>query len=299
MKELSIKQKAKAYDEALERAKKVHKYSSDIAEIKRMEILFPELAESKDEKVRKAIIKSIMDLNTDWLELHGVTKKNALAWLEKQTNTIPNECVFRPLAGTDIKSAAKQAIEQQGVLAKEIVLAFNGAYIPVKGKAQDIIVNEYNSWLEKQGEPNQHLELKAGNWYICHRAYCCRADHLTVKEGERFQCEKDGIVKGFVVKEPEKYFKECSAPATTECNYIGSDDVRRRSTIQVLEYARSLDAYNQYGKADIDKNIAWLEEQGNPNKDYWKGYKDGKKAILDRYSELKKQDKQKQKKNKP
>ena len=40
------------------------------------------------------------------------------------------------------------------------------------------------------------------------------------------------------------------------------NDVRRRSTIQVLEYARSLDIYNQYGKADIDKNIAWLEKQG-------------------------------------
>lgn len=40
------------------------------------------------------------------------------------------------------------------------------------------------------------------------------------------------------------------------------DDVRRRSTIQVLEYVRSLDAYNQYGKADIDKNIAWLEKKG-------------------------------------
>lgn len=39
------------------------------------------------------------------------------------------------------------------------------------------------------------------------------------------------------------------------------DDVRRRSTIQVLEYARSLDSYNQYGKKDIDKNIAWLEKQ--------------------------------------
>ena len=30
---------------------------------------------------------------------------------------------------------------------------------------------------------------------------------------------------------------------------------------------------------------AWLEKQGNPNTEYWKGYKDGKKAILDRYSE--------------
>ena len=39
------------------------------------------------------------------------------------------------------------------------------------------------------------------------------------------------------------------------------NDVRCRSTIQVLEYARSLDNYNQYGKADIDKNIVWLEKQ--------------------------------------
>lgn len=43
------------------------------------------------------------------------------------------------------------------------------------------------------------------------------------------------------------------------------DGVRRRSTIQVLEYAKSLDTYNQYGKADIDKNIAWLEKQGERN----------------------------------
>lgn len=44
------------------------------------------------------------------------------------------------------------------------------------------------------------------------------------------------------------------------------DNVRRRSTIQVLEYARSLDAYNRYGKADIDKNIAWLKKQGEQKK---------------------------------
>ena len=47
------------------------------------------------------------------------------------------------------------------------------------------------------------------------------------------------------------------------------DDVRRRSTIQVLEYARSLDNYNQYGKADIDKNIAWLEKQAEEKHHGW------------------------------
>lgn len=126
------------------------------------------------------------------------------------------------------------------------------------------------AWLEKH-KPVEHLELKAGHWYVCYRAYCCRADSLTVREGERFMCEKDGVVKGFVIKDAEKYFKECNAPApyedeqdTTQFKYNGSDDVRRQSTIQVLEYARSLDTYNQYGKADIDKNIAWLEKQGKP-----------------------------------
>ena len=31
--------------------------------------------------------------------------------------------------------------------------------------------------------------------------------------------------------------------------------------------------------------LDWLEKQGNPDKEYWRGYKDGKKAILDKYSE--------------
>ena len=39
---------------------------------------------------------------------------------------------------------------------------------------------------------------------------------MTVKEGEKFQCEKDGVVKGFAIQEPEKYFKEISVPPHSE-----------------------------------------------------------------------------------
>jgi len=39
----------KKYKEALEKAKGIHSFSSDIAEIKRMEQIFPELQESEDE----------------------------------------------------------------------------------------------------------------------------------------------------------------------------------------------------------------------------------------------------------
>lgn len=126
------------------------------------------------------------------------------------------------------------------------------------GKDDNLLVKDIIAWLEKQSNKKQveHLELKAGHWYICHRPYCCRADNLTVKEGEKFQCENDGVVKGFVIKEPEKYFMEINTPKDGL-----NDEVRRISTIQVLEYAKSLDVYNQYGKEDIDKNIAWLEKQ--------------------------------------
>lgn len=44
------------YKAALERAKQIHQFSSDIAEIKRMEQIFPELAESVVERMRNAAI---------------------------------------------------------------------------------------------------------------------------------------------------------------------------------------------------------------------------------------------------
>lgn len=150
----------KLYNEALERARNLHKDAIDMDEnirAKQCEIIFTELKESEEEKVKR-ILHSISSKIS--FHLRNIFTEEEFQcfdtwsndWLEKQSNTIPDECVFRPVAGCDIELAAKQAIKQQGVLAKKIVLAFNGAYIPVGGKAVDIIVNEYNSWLGKKGE---------------------------------------------------------------------------------------------------------------------------------------------------
>ena len=88
-------------------------------------------------------------------------------------------------------------------------------------------------------EPPMTLSLsKTGGWNSYNSAKC-----VIYPKGKT-------TWEGFV---PPCEFKEGDVFSNTE------DDVRRRSTIQVLEYARSLDAYNQYGKVDIDKNIAWLE----------------------------------------
>ena len=80
MKELSIEEKAKAYDEAKARMSKA--YNSNRCTIGFMNEIFPELRESGDEKIvdaiRKALESKIEDLG------NGITKTACLAWLEKQ-----------------------------------------------------------------------------------------------------------------------------------------------------------------------------------------------------------------------
>ena len=85
---MTIEEKARAYDEAFKEAEKIHKFSSDFAEIKRMEQIFPELKESENEKIRKEII-------TYCRNIRCVTEEGAekiakwLTWLEKQGKTSP------------------------------------------------------------------------------------------------------------------------------------------------------------------------------------------------------------------
>jgi len=80
MKELSIEEKAKAYDEALEKAKNYHSPETACNVRIAMENLFPELKESEDERIRREII--------DFLRISANTFNadydNWIAWLEKQ-----------------------------------------------------------------------------------------------------------------------------------------------------------------------------------------------------------------------
>ena len=43
-----------------------------------------------------------------------------------------------------------------------------------------------------------------------------------------------------------------------------------------------------------DEAIAWLEKKKDANKEYWRGYREGKQEILDKYAEIEKQKEQKQ-----
>lgn len=135
------------YNAALERAKTITEKLEDTHIKGFIYHIFPELKESEDERIRKWLIDWVNAVNY-WSEQFTLTREQIIAWLEKQKDASSIERVFRPDAGCTITNAATQAVEQQQ-LGYKIVLAFNGAYIPVEGKTVKDIINEYYSWIEK------------------------------------------------------------------------------------------------------------------------------------------------------
>lgn len=84
--ELSTEEKAKRFDEVLAMAKDCITYIPDDAINQYMLDMFPELKESDDEKIRKAIIE-FFELQDDNTTYSFVPKKKILAWLEKQCDS--------------------------------------------------------------------------------------------------------------------------------------------------------------------------------------------------------------------
>ena len=86
MKELSIEEKAKRYDEALEKARQLCAYPTTKPFISDLQDLFPELKESEDERIRKWLIGYFRQYKEDGMERYanGLKVESILAWLEKQ-----------------------------------------------------------------------------------------------------------------------------------------------------------------------------------------------------------------------
>lgn len=128
----------KAYKKALERAKKVHKYSSDIAEIKRMEDIFPELKESEDEKIRKAQLDYWRSVGGK--EWHGVPVQEVIVWLEKQQ-----------VDGFDAELKESEDEEIRKELIEHIKANCESDFILFQKFSPDDVI----AWLEKQGEKKE------------------------------------------------------------------------------------------------------------------------------------------------
>jgi hypothetical protein len=89
---MTQEEKAKRYEEALERANIIYtdEYKPEIAEFckQSLENIFPELKESEDERIRKAILEGLIDCRVapdlGWSNFGGIEIDDCIAWLEKQ-----------------------------------------------------------------------------------------------------------------------------------------------------------------------------------------------------------------------
>lgn len=87
MKELSIEEKAKAYDKVIERAiKHCNNDGLTLEQYETIDIIFPELKKSEDERIRKWIRKELESKYVVDNIVNNVMADKALAWLEKQEN---------------------------------------------------------------------------------------------------------------------------------------------------------------------------------------------------------------------
>ena len=109
MKELTIEQKARAYDEALERAmkflnKELFAENSECA----IKHIFPELAESEDERIREYLIRYI-DNTMKSSEL----KNKLLAWLEKQGKQKPQRMISAKAKEALLNESEREALRTE------------------------------------------------------------------------------------------------------------------------------------------------------------------------------------------
>lgn len=85
MKELTIEEKARAYNEALEKAKRLYEKGTITESLCH---IFPELKESEvsneDEKIRRAIIEGLKEMKSSFHTISSIKIDDAIAWIEKQ-----------------------------------------------------------------------------------------------------------------------------------------------------------------------------------------------------------------------
>ena len=316
---MTIEEKAKAYDEALERAIKI------LDEILNNELIgfpdqireiFPELRESDDERIRKALIKLFQECDTD-IEFcnTGFTYQEVLDWLEKQKvqkeiNLVeilkhyPKETeLYSPLYGklwlaevdetNEIITCYKRPLEKDDVratLEQEDTVSFysNGTTgLPDFEVSKDCMLFLYNN--EKQKE-QKSLPL-----------YFSVEDVETIKTALR-ESGLEFASNQKVYDKLEKIPDSAYYLSTVGRSKLYPDGTVARHTIGYIEKQKdankAIEAVDRIDKY-IDEHLANAHDMkdSNPDKKYYRGWDDalGKMAgiLQDVYSN------EKQKEQKP
>ena len=137
---MNTEEKAKAYDEALKDMQAIYpKLNGDMKLA--VEHAFPQLAESEDERIRKALIevfKEKLERGFEWVE-YGIPNRSVLSWLEKQ-----KECV-----ADNSKTSTEEDERIRLALIKLMTVAGDRYVMSATGFEKERLL----AYLEKQKEP--------------------------------------------------------------------------------------------------------------------------------------------------
>ena len=166
MKELSIEEKAKRYDEAIEKLHEIITMDNKPVNPKEIgEYLFPELKESDDEKIKNFISNELACLRAT--DEKGTVRYNelteAIAWLEKQGNLMKALQISNAKIGELIEKNyyLKEQLEKQGENNMGISEATKQKLEDNLNKALEKETPEsWNKFLDEQGEQKPVFEMK-------------------------------------------------------------------------------------------------------------------------------------------
>ena len=180
MKELTIEQKAQRYDEAIERANELNYVSDkDSLQRKTVEHIFPELAESEDDKIKKELLENLREL----LEMYNTLQtakeyrkvQSWIAWLEKQGEKKPikehDVCTFCEDRHGCVNPCPMKLIEKEKPADKLEPKFHEGDWIVFNGLTLQVkrVEGGYYITASKDGIPNSYdwgIDNAARLWTI-------------------------------------------------------------------------------------------------------------------------------------
>ena len=153
MKKLSIEEKAKRYDDAIERAKEINN-EQRAQPFNIMTRVFPELKELEDEMIRKYIIKVVHEW---WVRCNDPApdfpnEEQMLAWLEKQGEQKSLDDVAKEI--TKNKETAMSFLKSCGIMNANGELADEYKIEQDKQKSEE--VDNLHNYLYCEQKPANH-----------------------------------------------------------------------------------------------------------------------------------------------
>ena len=184
---MTEKEKAEAYDKAIERAKKL--YDNGITEE-----IFPELKEDDDERIKKELIQWVDEFpDIIW---RGHYKKDIIAWLEKQGKQ-KRQVHFPKFTFDDILAlqccmVTVKNVQEDNELYEQLNLIHNKMYdayrLGKQGETSPILSNSLNTGKNEQKTADKvEPKFKVGDWIISSVLGTARI--IGVNDSNEFQLE--------------------------------------------------------------------------------------------------------------